>query len=452
MTTELHFLERGVERMDRADLEAAMRLYCRPKLVDFILKNATLPPGDGRIALCLDPGGQGPYVVVTREGRFVTCLARGMTTGGAHVLRRSQIDALTVRHEAERVLHDHVRALTSQEVPFFRRLMDGPLSLDRDEFRACMAFAPYAVKEYVNLLGETTKFVENNRTSLLYMIKSPPRQGDTEHARKLWEAIAARGRLTMLIAIGLADDPPEEAATLIPLATRAAGDGGDLLSAMRSAWAAARMGKVVLPAYKRAFREAKSVEQWNDALFALLAIGVRHRNLRAEVRKVLYALPPTWATWTRLRYSKYLPYLERAFVDSSAADAVIRTAASNVMQGLASLAGVEPPGLDLYQDAELALAIRLPLDLRLDIDVSLVLIPILLSRVAVAPAEALFLPAALARVLRPRWRPDHLLTVLLYNKEYHDLCHRPASKSVTQGRNERCACGSGKKYKVCCAA
>ena len=60
MSHAFHFLERGAQRLERGDLDLAMRLYREPELVEFILKRASLPAGDGRIACACTPTARGP--------------------------------------------------------------------------------------------------------------------------------------------------------------------------------------------------------------------------------------------------------------------------------------------------------------------------------------------------------------------------------------------------------
>ena len=42
-----------------------------------MLERVHLPEGDGRVALAIDDAREGPFVIVTRDGHFVTCLGRG---------------------------------------------------------------------------------------------------------------------------------------------------------------------------------------------------------------------------------------------------------------------------------------------------------------------------------------------------------------------------------------
>ena len=65
---------------------------------------------------------------------------------------------------------------------------------------------------------------------------------------------------------------------------------------VKGAWAATRLGKLMLPDYKRALAEDVSFFELLDTLFALLAIGTRAKNTRAEIVKALRAASSTART------------------------------------------------------------------------------------------------------------------------------------------------------------
>jgi hypothetical protein len=70
----------------------ALALYRAPEVVDFVLCHAPLPAGATRVAIALDHGARSPHVIVTRTGRFVTCLGEEMGHGRSPVVTRAQID------------------------------------------------------------------------------------------------------------------------------------------------------------------------------------------------------------------------------------------------------------------------------------------------------------------------------------------------------------------------
>lgn len=96
MGHDIHFLER-LERVNPDHQALALRLYREPaetrRVLDVICTDLGLSDARDRIAIALEDGGQGPYIIVTRSGRFVTCLAKGMKIDGMHTIPRALIDA-----------------------------------------------------------------------------------------------------------------------------------------------------------------------------------------------------------------------------------------------------------------------------------------------------------------------------------------------------------------------
>src|SRR5690606_28401917 len=85
MSHATHFLSR-LERIEPAEVELAMSLYRDTPLVKELLARAKLPDGASRVALSLDDPGEGPFVLLERDGGFVTCLARGMRPGDLPII------------------------------------------------------------------------------------------------------------------------------------------------------------------------------------------------------------------------------------------------------------------------------------------------------------------------------------------------------------------------------
>lgn len=124
------------------------------------------------------------------------------------------------------------------------------------------------------------------------MKRSPKLMPAPGTARAYWKAFWAIGHFTVLAACGgsrFLDDLPEEAREKViapPLSWGAVRQGIAGL-ALRGVWAAARLGKTVLPSAKDRLRRASSELAVAHAGMELLALGVRHKGLRAECRKAL---------------------------------------------------------------------------------------------------------------------------------------------------------------------
>ena len=91
-----HFLQR-LDRVPRSLTDFALELYRDPERVRWILHYARLPATEERVAFALGPRGEGPYVVLTRDGHFVTALGAEMTPKDLTVLSRAQVDTFSDR-------------------------------------------------------------------------------------------------------------------------------------------------------------------------------------------------------------------------------------------------------------------------------------------------------------------------------------------------------------------
>ncbi|KYF83914.1 hypothetical protein BE17_43020 [Sorangium cellulosum] len=62
-----------------------------------MLNAATLPERAERVAISLDDPVQGPFLVVTRSGHFVTCLGRSMRAGDLPIVMRAELELSPAR-------------------------------------------------------------------------------------------------------------------------------------------------------------------------------------------------------------------------------------------------------------------------------------------------------------------------------------------------------------------
>ena len=78
---------------------------------------------------------------------------------------------------------------------------------------------------------------------------------------------------------------------------------------------------------------------------------------------------------------------------------------------------------------------------------------LLMPFVARARAEDFYFAKADLDTLRRPWDPEDSLQLLRsYRDRYYGGTAKPARAAPTPGRNDPCPCGSGRKYKRCCAA
>ena len=83
-----HFLER-LDRLDDPEVDEALALYYDAALVRDLLSYVAERGHGDRVAIALDDGGEGPFIIVTQRGDFVTALGRGMGVGALPVVPRA---------------------------------------------------------------------------------------------------------------------------------------------------------------------------------------------------------------------------------------------------------------------------------------------------------------------------------------------------------------------------
>jgi hypothetical protein len=157
----IHFLQR-IERLSPAQADLALTLYREPGLVAHVLRRVLLPEGAERVALALEDAPDGPHVLVTRDGRFVTCLAAGMSVTGCPVVSRAQLDRASERIELLRA----ALARSGEAEQLYRRLLDGGSGLSREDFLALAALVPIFGRQYIQTAMEMTRFLD--KTLLRY--------------------------------------------------------------------------------------------------------------------------------------------------------------------------------------------------------------------------------------------------------------------------------------------
>lgn len=97
-------------------------LYRDPELVKSLLDGARLPEAAERVALSLDHDVEGPFIVLTREGRFVTCLGAGMRVHDLPIVTRAKLDATSARAQRLKDELARIRQVTDDGSQFAQGL------------------------------------------------------------------------------------------------------------------------------------------------------------------------------------------------------------------------------------------------------------------------------------------------------------------------------------------
>ncbi len=461
MGHDIHFLQR-IERLSPVQADLALTLYREPGLIAHVLRSIPLPEGTERVALALADAPAGPHAIVTRDGRFVTCLAAGMIVTDCPVVSRAQIDRASERIEALRAaLNRH-----GETDQLYKRLLESGSGLSREDFLALAAMVPILGDEYVRTAAQMTRYM----VETLQGYRRPWYRKITPLVRKelwlYWTAEWAVGHLAALCA-----ERPDDVRALCLQAKDhyeafMKGLAEMALFCMstpvmlRGAWAAARTGRALLPGLRQKLQDAQHRIQAMMAGVPLVTIALRHRRAYAEAAKALASqrrkLEASEAPEHGLM-ALLVRQLEQIMDPGSqetlrsdhlalGADAYVEFTKRFPADSPMRITRVE----DVPEDLALTILINFDGDLHAsyqDIVRTLTAVPWL----ATASGADLYLPARFFESCGPLFVPEATLERIDSHYRYYarDL---PARAEERPGRNQPCSCGSGKKYKRCCGA
>jgi hypothetical protein len=462
----IHFLER-LERLSMPQADFALALYRDPALVRFVLATVKLPEGVERVALALEHGPATPHVIVARDGGFVTCLGKDMSVGDHVVIARERLDRLSAEHGELRQAVERVRDMGYTRQLRHRLCRFGP-GLPREDVHTLRAlyplYWPELYKEANDLADWLQEFRVHYRRSRFRRMSAVAREG----LRGYWEASWALGHLTALHGTVLR----EVITPLLPRLSDAASLGTAVSwyttrtmstpLVLRGAWAAACAGNELLPVYRRKFEQAQTKVGFIDAMVGLTAIGLRHRKLRGEVRKILARrrnpdLAPDSKNPVAESIRLLLPSYEQVLENDEPARLAHRVIGVAMFKRVCEKADADHPvhglaGPDRVPPDEIAYLFPLLLDTSLHGDAEAqVFLPLLLPWVVGADLEELYFPAETLAGLRFDAPFERVLTQLDDYARYMNPIGT-VRRAATPGRNQPCSCGSGKKYKRCCGA
>lgn len=463
-----HFLSR-LDRVSLPHVELALGLYRDEPMLQFVLGQVRLPEGAPRVAISLADPTEGPFLVVTREGRFVTCLGEGMRAGDLPVITRGQLDGIAARAGD---LRNRVEAARRAMGPkggagkLLERVYSAGAGLCREDFIAASALQPLMERDLlVRFFGAVTS-LEDARKDLLHVEKAKAVM--RPRLRAYWNMLWAASHLSVLSLMNPRDlfvafqGMSEE--LLKSSLSWGAVRQGVVGVALRGFWGVAKAGKLVVGGCKARYEEAASPLQTFDSGGGLLAIAHRHSKLRAEIGKVLLANREPEDPTTRdpeqrasdataavyreaYRMSVERPEKLAAFHRKAGADyAVMLT--SELPKG-------SPYRFERQEDVPDEIAFGIFASHRgtfLDQPKLLTVIAVCLPWLARAKPEDLYLPRAFLQATHGAvWVPNETMRVVGAMRKYYGF-DKPNPVILPEGPSRKgpCPCGSGKKYKRCC--
>jgi SEC-C motif len=465
-----HFLSR-LDRLALAHVDLALDLYRDHDRLRYVLGEVPLPEGAERVAISLDDPWEGPFVVVTRAGQFVTCLAAGMHAGDLPIVTRSELDAITAKYflwQEREAARDQLGGVDGGASFLFGRLLDaGPL-LAREEFAALAALHPLIGDRYLLLSAEWALSSRKLQLKLKPVLKLLPkkkrgltlRAEQAEQLQVYWQTFFASGHLAVL---ALADGGElvrqqaggdEAAFGRIGHALAAAViDGGIFSKTVRGSWALGQLGEAWIPHARRLLAAAKSGADVLTALLGLLAIGARHDALRAEVVSIFKDVPPlpneesrSWANYVCECGVNVLADVGTIVANQRKMGAEIAVGARDrYPEG-------SPYRYRRPEDVPGDVAWSYPFIVTGDIARDEKMLPAALSMVvpaALSEPEQLYLPRRCVELIETKWEPSTSLEIMT---GWLEGLWKPAPRPAGPTRSGPCPCGSGKKYKRCCGA
>jgi len=450
-----HFLER-LDRVAREQTELALELYRDHQAVRHLLDREDVPVDAARVAIALSDGKNGPYVIVARNGHFVTCLGEGMSPRPWSVLPRSALmGSLGFASDMRRrkQLAKQISREGEDAGDLVARLSKRKNRISREEIVGISAFAPLFAHDLYMLSAKRCADVV--QAGFLSHHGARRAEAIEHHARQVWAAAygvelcgTVEERVARPVVAALPDDFSFSMATSHLC---------DFTFVLRGIWAAGRIGPMLVRSYFNRFDRARSAMKALDAVLALTTIALRHEGARAEIVRDLERRAEVSP---ERPFANVFEYFVRVALDCisnpSALEQPARALGAVLYRQLAQ--GKLAPGAygyaesDEHVPADLAETAYLNAGGALEADPEGAFVHLFAAvpLLAKAPVEAFHYPSALVSSLVDPWGEEEV-------RAHHEQLRAargvraPMKYDAKIERNAPCPCGSGKKFKKCCA-
>jgi hypothetical protein len=499
MGHDTHFLTR-LERVDGNALNLALGLYRDPKLLRFTLSSLPINPNAEVVALPLRPGDDPPLALVSRTGKFITCLGQGMQPReDTAIARYEHLHRLMGDHHALQEAQNEGRA--RMNIAIGRLFSLGPW-LAREDME--MLITVYSLlpgemqRTFSIMIKDAFKFQKEFRPRDFRSLNAVERTDLSLYWKTAWAAAHSQ-IIHIEAAQRIHDLYPEkvdhEVMVRHVVATLTLGHEGHMI---RAAWALGCLGPMIMPFLEKwflTFDDPKPTDPFHHtggllAPFGLLALAIRQPDLRPAVKDTLERLAgPQVCQETRGMTPRQVITLynddQEILVTLALAGVALRHLAE-ADQGFpsshAELAHVaravynatphpDSPHPDSFPIGPPRKRLRPDLPVLQPGHPTLTALPFglygtvlnngdrIVERLNLIPALA---HLSAGELFMPRACLDDLQDSLTLNTPIEDVrqllttmhmfIHRskPVRRAATPGRNDLCSCGSGQKYKRCC--
>jgi hypothetical protein len=471
-----HFLRR-LDRVADDHVELALTLYRDQELLKEVLGRAALPEGTERLAISLDDPKLGPFVIVTRAGRFVTCLGKGMRIDADKslpLLTKERLDAAVSK--VERMRERIAQAIGSAEQGgltttgrVFARMKHHGLAVSREDVELLLQVRPLIASALTNVLWakalEMHQLLPLVGAMRLDRLRPPERDRVEAYGRASW--IYAH-----MMVLACPDDMALQASIVTPHAPEVpwwmlammAAELGTVAHMTRALWMLGKNGKRVLPDVKgNRDRDEPRVQVVMLRELALGVIGCASSKLRAEATKALRSkgpVPPSDPYMAQLELTAtHLAKVVRGVLDDPEDIERVALGAGKLLT-TALIDGVTDPNVPPSEEQAAAVPDHVARALWPNLGVSM------LDGDQFGEVEVACQLPSLARMLpQDLYLPEHYVSRLppmdtgavahfVQRQAHYSMLQKPPTvlrAAPKVGRNDPCPCGSGKKAKRCCA-
>jgi hypothetical protein len=455
-----HFLQR-LDRVNELEVELALTLYRDPQLLKAVLSSVELPAKAERFALSLGDPVNGPFVVLTRTGHFVTCLGEGMRVGDLPVMTRAQLDVAAGRVQRMRDEIDRVKQLLGsggegEMMRLLRTLAAAGPRFCREDAQGLGMVAPLIAPWITELMARMIRTVLSDMplVAVLRPKKLAPRERDflLEYGRMVWVLANALPLVSLSETRQLNKHVGDNLRALVEYNFAAgAFELFTVVHGHRALWVMARAGKDGLALAHQPPRPGEGAGRRAFRELALAAVAFGSPSLRMR------ALHKLSADENDEDMGAYVAGVLRngVFKDAEQASAIHADGGRELLRVALRKAGTpDADAMEIPDDLAHAIAATSVTNWLAGPEefCELQLLCTSLPWLARAPLDQLYLPRAWLDRLLPELSVESIETWLTPTAQVHRF-GRPATvrrDAPKPERNAACACGSGKKWKRCC--
>lgn len=466
-----HFLRR-LDRLSATQVGMALALYRDHDLMKMLLGELRVGDSIERVAISIHDDHQGPFIVVTRDGRFVTCLGEGMGAGATPIVTKERFERIARNVQRVRNVEAEIALHPAREVQrILGRLLECGSDISREEFASVVAWQPLLAPEFLRAFLVLSHEVERTYKSLARRQNHFKRK-DELALHRYWTDTWAIAHLSLLLGVDhgqylrRALEVPELQAIkyliswpTVSLNTTSHG--------LRGAWLAAKVAKPLVAPMKRIYQAPPTELELVDAGIALSAIGHGHSKLKSEIGKLLaqteHVPEGLYGNLIRCMHRTFAacfvagvenPELSRVVLNDIAKQVTTRLTA---LQGSAQQAYAQRVARSFQLPDDMGVTLLLQgafpiIDEKFD---TLTQLLIWLPQLARVKAEEFYVPRPYLRLFNRTWNVQRSIGLIEPRRQIEQLrgeahCATPPA-AQRPGRNDPCPCGSQKKYKRCCA-